>query len=163
MFAFSWTFICCSWASHSLIMARAPSAQFWSVCFNTFMGKSTICETIPTHFENLTESHTITSQSWCTPTRTIFNQNDFQPEWFPRSAGNSLAWKSFLVSWFQSFLVSQFPSCKKTMIPCYQLPISCLLIDVDVVSKLFIKNLLHGSSGCFGARLFQTYYVEKMI
>ena len=31
---------------------------------------------------------------------------------------------------------------------------SCLLEDIDPISKLF-KILLDGSSGCFGARLFQ--------
>ena len=40
------------------------------------------------------------------------------------------------------------------MIPYYQNYISCFLEDIDPISKIF-KNLLDGSSGFCGSRLFQ--------
>ena len=62
--------------------------------------------------------------------------------------------QSFLVYWFLSFLVpsflgfevSWFQSFRNPMIPYYQMSISCFLIDIDLIFKIF-KNLLHGSSG----------------
>ena len=58
----------------------------------------------------------------------------------------------FLGVWFPGFLVSKFQSFKVPKI--YQMSISCFLEDIDPVSKV-PKNLLNGSSGMFGARLFQ--------
>ena len=46
----------------------------------------------------------------------------------------------FLVYWFIGFKVSKI----------YQISISCFLIDIDHISKLF-KILLNGSAGFFGA------------
>ena len=55
-----------------------------------------------------------------------------------------------LVSWFQSFKDSKaFNICWKRLIPYYQISISCFLKDIDPVFQIS-KNLLDGSSGCFG-------------
>ena len=58
---------------------------------------------------------------------------------------------SFKVSKSPGFKVSNSQSCNASKI---QHSISCFLIDIDSVSKVF-KNLLNGSSGIFGARLFE--------
>ena len=77
------------------------------------------------------------------------------------------------VSKLQSFWVSSFQSFK---VPKIQKNISCLLIDIDPISKI-LKNLLDGSSGAFGRRMFRNsqnagvprfwgfrqYYFEKMV
>ena len=68
----------------------------------------------------------------------------------------------FLVSWFQSFLVSR---CRRRFkksfgVPYYQIPISCFLIDIGLISKIF-KIILNGSSGFYGARLFQNRQIFK--
>ena len=65
------------------------------------------------------------------------------------------------VSWFLGFKVSWFQRFKNpTMFvigfgPSYQMFISCVLINIDLISKIS-KILLNGSSGFFGARLFET-------
>ena len=63
----------------------------------------------------------------------------------------------FLVSWFRSFEFQSFnislKLCWKVLIPCYHNSISCFLEDIDPIFKIF-KNLLDGSSGLFGPRLF---------
>ena len=66
---------------------------------------------------------------------------------------------SFLVSWFLGFrflgfLVSKIHNFKKTFVPYYQNVMSCFLIDIGLISKNF-KILLDGSSGLFGACLFE--------
>ena len=49
-----------------------------------------------------------------------------------------------MVVWFYGFLVARI----------YQVPISCFLMDLEPISKVF-KISLDGSSGFVGARLFQ--------
>ena len=51
------------------------------------------------------------------------------------------------VSKFIGLEVSKRLVSKVSMIPCYQISISCLLIDIDLISKFFII-LLDGSSLC---------------
>ena len=66
----------------------------------------------------------------------------------------------FLVSWFLGFLVSKFlgflfsklSKFQRSNIPYYQISISCFLIGIDFISKIF-KILLDGSSG-FSAPVF---------
>ena len=53
--------------------------------------------------------------------------------------------------WLLGFLVSRCLGFKVSKI--YQIPISCFLEDIDLVSKIF-KTLLDRSSGFFGACLF---------
>ena len=67
----------------------------------------------------------------------------FEDSWF---IGFSVP--RFWVSWFQRFLVSKFQRFK-----IYQMSISCVLENIGPISDIF-KNLLNGSSGLFGARLF---------
>ena len=62
----------------------------------------------------------------------------------------------FRVAWFLGFEVSWFQSFKDSMIPYYQIPSSCFLIDIDLTSKIF-RMSLDGSSGLSGARLFPTF------
>ena len=61
---------------------------------------------------------------------------------------------------FLGFLVSKFLGFKVVWLlgydvsKIYQIRISCLLEDIEPISKIF-KILLDGSAGLFGARLFQ--------
>ena len=87
-----------------------------------------------------------------------------------RGAWDSLTgkWKGFWVSWslvcfwFLGFLVSWFLGFKnllcfqKIFVTYYPISITCFLIDIDSVSKMF-KNLLDGSSSFFGACLFHIF------
>ena len=43
----------------------------------------------------------------------------------------------FLVSWFQRFLVSWFQNFNDSVMPYDQTSISCFLIDIDLISKIF--------------------------
>ena len=65
----------------------------------------------------------------------------------------------FLVPKFIGFKVSGFLGFKVSKI--YQISISCFLIDVGPISKVF-KILLYASSGCFGARLFQGFLLISL-
>ena len=60
------------------------------------------------------------------------------------------------VAWFLGFKVSWFLGSKVSMLPYYQNPISCFLEDIDPVLEIF-KNLLDGSLGLFGPRLFEHF------
>ena len=64
----------------------------------------------------------------------------------------AVSWfQSVLASWFQSCLVSKFLGLKVSNI--YRISMSCFLEDVDAIPKS-LKNLLIGSLGFIGARLF---------
>ena len=60
----------------------------------------------------------------------------------------------FLVSSFQSSLVAWFQRLEDSIIPHYQIPISCFPKDIDAIPNI-CKILSDGSSGWFGAHLFQ--------
>ena len=71
-----------------------------------------------------------------------------------RGGEDSLTWKD---SWFLGFKDSKFLQCFwKILVPCYQISISCFLIDIDLISKIS-KNFSNESSSFFGARLFQNW------
>ena len=55
---------------------------------------------------------------------------------------------SFMVLWFYGLIVLWFLGLK-----VYQIAISCFEEDIDPICKIF-ENLLDGSSGFVGARLF---------
>ena len=57
-----------------------------------------------------------------------------------------------MVSWFYAFMIFWFYGVMVTK--CYHMSISCFREDIDPMSKIF-KILLNGSSGLFGACLFQ--------
>ena len=51
-----------------------------------------------------------------------------------------------MVLWMYGFMVSKI----------YQISMSCFQEDIDPISMIF-KNVFNGSSGLFGARLFENY------
>ena len=75
----------------------------------------------------------------------------------------------FKVSWFLDFAVAKCIDAelkvskihlmfrRKTLVPYYQMSISCCLLDIGPISKI-LKNLLDGSTGFVGARLFQYFH-----
>ena len=73
--------------------------------------------------------------------------------------GFRVSWfRGFKASWFQSFLVlgfniSKFERLNDPRLPSFHF---MFLIDIDPISKIF-KKLSDGSTGLFGARLFQNF------
>ena len=66
----------------------------------------------------------------------------------------------FLVSWFPGFKVSKFHGFKnlqcfqKLFVIYFQISISCLLVDIDLISQIF-KHLLDGSAFFVGTSPFE--------
>ena len=76
-----------------------------------------------------------------------------------RNAGKAKNITTLLVSWFQSFVVSKVLGFKVSWFRSFKdLPIviSSLLEENDPISQNF-KELLDGSSGFIGARLFENF------
>ena len=82
----------------------------------------------------------------------------FQVSWFLGFRFIVFLFPAFLVPWFKlfwllGFTISQF---RRFNDPIFRNFNFIFLIDIDLISKIF-KTLLDGSSGLFGARLFQYF------